>query len=46
MIRIIEGLPDGVFGLEAEGVIGKEEFDDVMLAFNESWRRHPGLAVW
>ena len=45
MIRIIEGLPDGIFGLEAEGVIGKEEFDDVMLAFTDQVRRRYDVAL-
>ena len=45
MIRIIEGLPDGVFGLEAAGVIGGEEFDDVMLAFTDKVRRRYDVAL-
>jgi hypothetical protein len=45
MIRIIEGLPDGIFGLEAEGVIGKEEFDDVMLAFTDQVRHRYDVAL-
>lgn len=45
MIRIIEGLPDGIFGMEAEGVIGKEEFDDIMLAFTDRVRRRYDVAL-
>ncbi len=45
MIRVIEGLPGGVFGLEAEGVIGKEEFDDIMLAFDDEVRRRYDVAL-
>lgn len=45
MIRITEGLPDGVFGVEAKGVIGKEEFDDVMLAFADEVRRRYDVAL-
>ena len=45
MIRIIEGLPDGVFGVEAAGVIGAEEFDDVMLAFADRVNRRYDVAL-
>ncbi len=33
MFRQIEGLPRGVFGIEAGGRIMRDEVDDVMLAF-------------
>ncbi len=45
MIRVIEGLPDGVFGVEAEGLIDKEEIDDVMLAFADEVRRRYDVAL-
>ena len=45
MIRVIKELPNGVFGLEAEGLIGKEEFDDIMLAFDDEVRRRYDVAL-
>ncbi len=34
MFRQIEGLPRGVFGFEAGGRIMRDEFDEVMIAFD------------
>jgi hypothetical protein len=45
VIRIIEGLPGGIFGMEAAGVIGKEEFDDAMLAFTDRVRHRYDVAL-
>ncbi len=39
MTRVIEELPGGVFGLEAERLIGKEEFGDgIGPAVATTWR--------
>lgn len=45
MIRIIEGLPDGLFGLEARGAVSADEIDDAMLAFAETVRRRYDVAL-
>ncbi len=45
MTRVIEELPGGVFGLEAERLIGTEEFGDVMPAFTDRARRRYDVAL-
>ena len=45
MIRVLEGLPDGLFGLEARGAVSADEIDDAMIAFAETARNRYNLAL-